>query len=235
MILDAKWKRVQAIALYKAECLQKVVRGALRERSEKLRERKKELDEEEEEARAEFEEGREPEEEEEQTDEEAQADNDSNSPRTVLCTGERCTILRRLGDSSRLQIGRMPEGSKVGCTQCSRFRRVKKMVEGCEKALLDSSNAHRALATAIRMPPTVRVIEIAKTAHRTVVNEKIWNEPKRQGKRKTLAEHQTSGAKHLSNTVLMIDIPESQSWGGADGKIPAKKRHENHMHRRLSE
>lgn len=227
-----RWRRVQVVAFYKAECLQRMIPEVLRQQlkdlkdKEKKRKENQELESEgEEEEREQEQQGsrekvsratetRGDEEEQTNGDEERKADGHGNKQnaertktkaracRTVTCTRIYCHITRRLGKDKQLRTGTMIPGTN-GCFRCTRFRRMQKMIRAAEK------------------PAKTRVSKIAKLANRIIYDEDVWTKPTREGSCKTLAENQTSGAKHLANTIL-VNI--GSTWSGPDAKLSDRKR-----------
>jgi len=90
------------------------------------------------------------------------------------------------------------------------------MVRAAEEVLVNNKEAREEAAVISSKPTKKRVSEIANTAYQMIGDEDKWSEPKREGSRKTLAEHQTAGAKHLANTIL-IEI--GNKWSGPDAQL----------------
>ena len=214
--LHEKWQRLQALAFYKAECLQKVIRTTLAERATKLK--TKHEDQEQESMDESNQQDGERANDDTQTEKEEETEGEPNKQtrtRTVTCTGTYCMINRQLDSENQLRIGKMTPGS-TGCTKCTRFRRTRKMVKAAEDALLESGKARAEIAKLRTATKRTRVENIAQTAHRIVNDDNVWNPPKREGRRRTMAEHQTTAAKHLANTVL---INTANAWNGPDAQL----------------
>lgn len=110
----------------------------------------------------------------------------------------------------------------VGCTNCGHFKRTRRMVKSAEDALLTNRKKREEVADLNKVPDKSRINAIAKFAHRIVEDEEKWGEPKREGViRSILAAHQTAGAKHLLNTLL---IKTTNTWKGPDPKVIERRR-----------
>jgi hypothetical protein len=167
--LKEKWQRVQSIAFYKAECLQKVIREVTCKRAAELRSEQEEAEQEQER------------EQEQKRNEKAGGSQDGDTEgkqagkddeqekkmvvRKVTCTGPYCMIMRQLGSEYQLRIGKMASQSQ-GCTKCYSFRRTRKMVTAVEKEMITSKKGRQAMATLRRAPNKSPVEDIAKAVSR---------------------------------------------------------------------
>ena len=96
------------------------------------------------------------------------------------------------------------------------------MVSAAELTLANSRDEREALARSHPMSKQASLEDLSKTGRRIVVDNSIWSEPKREGRRQSLAEHQTAAARHLANTLL---LDTANTWTGPDTKLSNKEKH----------